>query len=557
MQSKWWQGLIAYQIYPKSFLDTNGDGVGDLPGILQKLDYIASLGVNVLWLSPVFQSPMVDNGYDISDYRKIDPLFGTNEDMDRLIAEADKRGIKILMDLVVNHTSDQHPWFQEAIRDPGSKYADYYIFEETEDGNPPNNLRAYFSTPAWTRVPGTNRWYFHAFAAEQPDLNWENPALRAEIADMVNWWLDKGLGGFRIDAISNIKKSPLVRAHRLFEADAPDGTAFIRDWVVNQPGITDFLSELADHTFRPHDSMTVAEADVPPDLLKAFIGPDGFFSMTFDFTYADIDERGLPPFSKPVFTLDDLRAALFKSQMHTQDVGGWAAPFLENHDQPRSLNKYIPAEDIGYASATMLATLLLTLRGTPFIYQGEELGMTNCPMELGEYDDLAVSNQYEDGLRRGHAHEWMLEYFNRRSRDNSRTPFQWNDGPNAGFTTGSPWLKVNPNYVAVNEEQQAGDPHSILSYYQRLIGLRRRSSVSDLLTYGTFEPVECGGTIIAYRRALKGRSVLVLLNFGSSRTDFNLSGREGLVFTNLEGTARKGHMLELLPYQAVLLTETE
>ncbi|MFT8887817.1 MAG: alpha-glucosidase [Ethanoligenens sp.] len=554
MQKKWWQSAIAYQIYPKSFLDTNGDGIGDLGGILQKLDYIASLGVNVIWLSPVFQSPMVDNGYDISDYRHIDPMFGTDEEMEYLIEQADKRGIKILMDLVVNHTSDQHPWFQEALRDPHSKYADYYLFRETDDGNPPNNLRNYFSTPAWTRVPHTNRWYFHAFAPEQPDLNWDNPAVRKEIADMVNWWLDKGLGGFRIDAISNIKKSPLALSRQTFEADAPDGTVLAKDWVANQPGIEVFLEELAARTFRPHNSMTVAEADVPPELLEAFIGPEGAFSMTFDFTYADIDIRDIPPYAAPTFTVADLRAAIFHSQLHAQKIGGWSAPFLENHDQPRSLDKYIPQNDIGYASATMLATLLLTLKGTPFIYQGEELGMTNCPMTLDEYDDLSVYAQNEQGLKWGFSAEWMLAYFNRRSRDNARTPFQWNSGPNAGFTTGKPWLKVNPNYTKINAKQQIDDPASVLNFYKRLLALRRGSTVSDILTYGNFEPLDCIGNIIAYRRTYENHSVLILLNFGGKPVDFKLPQQKELL-VNFDSLEWHDGLVTLMPYQAALLDE--
>ncbi len=551
METKWWQKSIVYQIYPRSFYDSNGDGIGDLNGIIEKLDYIRSLGVNMIWLCPIYRSPMVDNGYDISDYRHIDPSFGTDEEIEKLIREADKRGIGVLMDLVVNHTSDRHPWFQEALRDPKGEYADYYLFRETKNGKPPNNLRSYFGEPVWSRVPGTDRWYFHTYAAGQPDLNWDNPKVRGEIGRVVEWWLGKGAKGFRIDAIGNIKKSPEALSCRTFEADGPDGMAFVAPWVDIQPGVEDFLHELSDRVFCPSDCMTVAEVSVPKEKLARFIGPEGCFCMTFDFDYANLDERSVPAFEKPDFTVKEIRDLLFKDELDEQAAGGWSAPYFENHDQPRSLNKWVPEEDSGPTSAKMLATLLICLRGTPFLYQGEELGMTNCPMALDDFRDISARTQFRRGKEMGYSDEWMLEYLNRRCRDNSRTPFQWNREKNAGFTAGEPWLKVNPNYLEINAASEGRDPYSVLNYYRELIRLRTRSQISDILTYGAFEPVESDEDIVAYRRVFQGRTVLIVCHFGRGETFFRVS--DAIVLLANAALRRAENGLIFGPYEAAVL----
>jgi glycosidase len=558
MEKKWWQQAVVYQIYPKSFYDANGDGIGDLAGILQKLDYLKDLGVNVLWLCPVFCSPMDDNGYDISDYTQIDPRFGTNADMDRLIAEASARGMKILMDLVVNHTSDEHAWFQGALADPdpNGPYAGYYFFREGKDGNPPNNLRSFFGGSAWERIGETNRFYLHAFSKKQPDLNWENPVLRAEIYRMVNDWLDKGLGGFRIDAISNIKKNEAALARNKFPVDGEDGLCYLGKWIVNQPGIETFLSELTEKTFRPHDSMTVAEANVPQELLEKFIGDDGFFSMVFDFSYADLDVPATGEWFKPVpWTVAKLRSLIFRNQLNTQKIG-WGAPYLENHDQPRSLNKYIPASDIGYASTTMLASLYFMLRGTPFIYQGQELGMSNCRMRMDEYDDIATHDQFRRALLAGISEDHAMEFMYRRSRDNSRTPFHWDASENAGFTKGKPWLKVNPNYRTINVQAQMQAPQSVLAYYKKLIFLRQHSEWSDALTYGEFQPaLEAYETLIAYRRIASDKSVWVIHNFSAFPCEIEQEDVSGeMILSNLDVGARQGKWV-LQPYQSLILGE--
>ncbi len=510
----WWKEAVVYQIYPKSFQDSNGDGIGDLRGIIQRLDYLKNLGINVIWLCPVYQSPMDDGGYDISDYYHVHSMFGTDEDMDELIRKADELGIKILMDLVVNHTSDEHKWFQEALKNPDSKYADYYIFRETEDGNPPNNWRSYFGGPAWTKVEGTNRFYLHEFSEKQPDLNWENRELREEIYQMVNYWLDKGLGGFRIDAICNIKKR---LEFGTFQPDGEDGLRYIGDWVLNQPGIEVFLKELNERTFQLHNSMTVAEANVPEELLNQFIGEEGFFSMVFDFSYADIDVPDTGEWFRPrQFTISELRKNIFDSQKMVQEKG-WGAVYLENHDQNRSVNKYLPEKEINYYSKTMLASLFLFLRGTPFIYQGQEIGMENIRMDtIEDYDDIATHGQYHRALKAGLSEKEAFDIVAKRSRDNSRTPMQWNLSKNAGFSNAeATWMKVNPNFTKINVTcQQKTD--SVLRFYKKLIGLRQESKYSSVMVNGAFLPYEAedeDASVIAYQRILEKERLLVIHNF--------------------------------------------
>ena len=560
-KSDWWKHAVVYQIYPKSFQDSNGDGIGDLKGIISRLDYPKRLGVNVLWLCPVYQSPMDDGGYDISDYYHIHPMFGDDADMDELIRKADGMGIKILMDLVVNHTSDEHEWFQQALKDPDSKYADYYIFKETADGNPPNNWRSYFGEPAWTRVEGTNRFYLHEFSRKQPDLNWENEALREEIYRMVNYWLDKGLAGFRIDAIGNIKKR---LEYETFQPDGEDGLRYIGDWVLNQPGIEVFLQELNERTFRPHNSMTVAEANVPEELLNLFIGEEGFFSMVFDFSYTDIDVPATGEWFRPRdFTVEELRKAIFSSQRMVQEKG-WGALYLENHDQNRSVNKYIPEEEIGYHSKTMLASLFFFLRGTPFIYQGQEIGMENIRMaSIDDYDDIATRGQYARAMNAGLDKETAFDIVAKRSRDNSRTPMQWDSGKNAGFSSADrTWIRVNPNYKSINAADQE-HPDSVLSFYRELIRLRKDSKYSDIIISGEFLPYESEDPcVIAYQRSTAHERLLVIHNFQNRQSAIRLpKGHLKTVTGNFpDNHTQKDtpqRLYRLLPYECIALYMNE
>lgn len=525
MKEQWWKNSVVYQIYPKSFQDSNGDGIGDLQGIIQRLPYLKDLGVDVIWLSPVYQSPMKDGGYDISDYKAIDPQFGDMRDMDELIARAESLGIKILMDLVVNHTSSEHRWFQQSLKDPKSKYRNYYIFREGVDGRPPNNWRSYFGGSAWEAVPGEeNLFYLHVFAKEQPDLNWENPEVREEILSMINWWLDKGLGGFRIDAILNLKKRI---EYGQFTPDGEDGLVYVGDWVLNQPGIEVWLRELDERAFRPHNSFTVAEADVPNDRLAEYIGENGFFRTVFDFSYTDIDVPRTGEWHKQAaWTVADLREAIFHSELVTQKVG-WGARYLENHDQPRSPNKYIPADAINDRSKKLLATLYMMLRGTPFIYQGQEIGMENIRMDsLEDYNDIASLDQYHRAVASGISPEDALEGLFKRSRDNARTPMQWSAGKNAGFSTAAKtWLKVNSNYPLLNAEREEQDPHSVLNYYKQLIALRK-GPYGEIAVYGRFVPVPCeSDSLIVYKRLLEdGRELLTAVNLSRNQAAFPIDG---------------------------------
>ncbi|MCK1991049.1 alpha-glucosidase [Peribacillus muralis] len=552
MNFQWWKEAICYQIYPKSFYDSNGDGIGDLQGIIEKLDYIKDLGVNVIWLCPVYKSPMDDNGYDISDFYHIDPQFGTDDDMDKLIFEADKRGMKILMDLVINHTSDEHEWFEKALEDPNSKYADYYIFREGKDGNPPNNWRSYFGGSAWEQIGNSNRYYLHAFSKKQPDLNWEISELREELYEMVNFWLDKGLAGFRVDAICNIKKT---FCDGIFPTDGEDGLCFIGNWILNQEGIEEFLTGLNEKTFKPHNSMTVAESDVPKELLEKFIGEDGYFSMVFDFSYTDLDVPSTGEWFKPVnWSVREMRDKIFQSQLETQKIG-WGAVYLENHDQPRSLNKYIPSDDIGFESATMLATMYFLLRGTPFIYQGQELGMSNCRMDsMSEYDDIATHDQYHRAILSGLSEQQAMEQMYRRSRDNSRTPFQWDHTKNGGFSTGNPWLKVNDNYTSTNVNQQIQDSTSVWSYYKMLIDLRNDSEYRKAIIYGEFLPCYTQyDSIVAYKRVTNEASVLIISNFSSQDCEVTIEEDvKGQILSNYEGQSYRGDLYNFRPYESVV-----
>lgn len=559
MEKKWWHKSVMYQIYPKSFFDTNADGFGDLQGVTQKLDYLQDLGVNGIWLNPVYCSPMDDGGYDISDYEQIDSMFGSNKDMDELLDKAQKKGIKILMDLVINHSSDEHEWFQKALKDPTCEEASYYIFIPGKNGKAPNNWRSYFGGSAWEKVKGTDLYYLHAFSKKQPDLNWENPKLRQKLYDMMNRWMDKGIAGFRVDAICNIKKPDLTTCYKEYEPDGPDGLSSIGKWILNLPGILDFLHEMKQKTIDKHDGVTVAEAVVPNDQLAGYIGENGVFSMSFNFDYADLDipENGVwyEPYA---WTVPEFKEKLFAWQEKSQELG-WAAPYFENHDQPRSLNKYIPKDQIGFASASTLATLLLTLRGTPFIYQGEEIGMTNIPLKsIEQYNDINTKDMYKRALEKGFTPKQTMQFIYNRSRDNSRTPFQWDNTEHAGFTKGTPWFPVNPNYTEINAKAQKEDPHSLFNFYKSLIFLHQKSKYSDILSYGNFEKIETDNNIIAFRRALNNKSVYIACNFGNKEESLpqNLSIKN-IISNNLSSFELVNGTSVLQPWQSIIVAETE
>ena len=513
IQKKWWHDKVAYQIYPKSFMDSNGDGIGDLRGIIGKLDYLKELGIDMIWISPIYQSPFIDQGYDISDYYKIAEEFGTMEEFDLLLEEAKKREIQIVMDLVINHCSSKHEWFQKALDDPAGEYAEYFYFVKGKDGNPPSNYRSYFGGSTWEKVPGTDKYYLHMFAKEQPDLNWENPKVRKELFDMVNWWLDKGIGGFRIDAIINIKKD---LAFPDFEPDGPDGMCRATKMVEEVDGIGKFLGELKRETFAKYDAFTVGEVfNMKEEELEEFVGEDGYFSTMFDFQPHILTSSENGWYDTREVDFLKWKAAIFSSQVECQDRV-FLANIIENHDEPRGASRYLPEHARNPQGVKMLGTVSILLRGIPFIYQGQEIGMTNCRREdIHDYDDIDTYHQYQVALDAGLSKEEALDACYRFSRDNARTPMQWNAEKNVGFTMGKPWLAVNENYREINVEDQEKDPNSVLNYYKRLIRLRKDSEWKEVFVYGNFLPMyEKDEQIFAYARKAGENTAVVLANFG-------------------------------------------
>ena len=520
MQKKWWHDKVAYQIYPKSFCDTNGDGIGDLRGIISKLDYLKELGVDIIWLSPIYKSPFVDQGYDISDYYAIAEEFGTMEEFDELLAEAKKRDMYLIMDLVVNHCSDKHEWFQKALADPDGPYADYFYFRKGKNGNPPSNYRSYFGGNCWEPVPGSDKYYFHMFAKEQPDLNWENPKLREEIYRMINWWLDKGLAGFRIDAIINIKKD---LAFPDMEPDGDDGLASCWRMVENVEGVDELLEDLKNHTFAKKDAFTVGEVfNIGVEDLPDFIGENGHFSTIFDFSAHMLSDGEHGWYDAPPISFDAWKKAITDSQMRVQNVG-FEANIIENHDEPRGVSRFLPDYAHNADGAKMLGTVSVLLRGIPFIYQGQEIGMQNARFNsVDEFDDISTKDQYRMAREAGLSDAEALAVCSTMSRDNARTPMQWKDAPQAGFTSGTPWLKVNDNYPVINVEKEEGQPDSVLHYYRELIALRKSGEYRELFTYGKFEPAyENADHVMAYYRILQGRRVLVAANFGTDTIELD------------------------------------
>lgn len=520
MQKKWWHDKVAYQIYPKSFCDTNGDGIGDLRGIISKLDYLKELGVDIIWLSPIYKSPFVDQGYDISDYYAIAEEFGTMEEFDELLAEAKKRDMYLIMDLVVNHCSDKHEWFQKALADPDGPYADYFYFRKGKNGNPPSNYRSYFGGNCWEPVPGSDKYYFHMFAKEQPDLNWENPKLREEIYRMINWWLDKGLAGFRIDAIINIKKD---LAFPDMEPDGDDGLASCWRMVENVEGVDALLEDLKNHTFAKKDAFTVGEVfNIGVEDLPDFIGENGHFSTIFDFSAHILSDGEHGWYDAPPISFDAWKKAITDSQMRVQNVG-FEANIIENHDEPRGVSRFLPDYAQNADGAKMLGTVSVLLRGIPFIYQGQEIGMQNARWNsVDEFDDISTKDQYRMAREAGLSDAEALAVCSVMSRDNARTPMQWKDAPQAGFTLGTPWLKVNDNYPVINVEKEEGQLDSVLHYYRKLIALRKSGEYRELFTYGKFEPAyENADHVMAYYRILQGRRVLVAANFGTDTIELD------------------------------------
>ena len=531
LDKKWWKKEVGYQIYPRSFYDSNNDGIGDLNGITEKLDYLKNLGIMLIWVCPIFKSPMDDNGYDISDYYDVNPEFGTKEDLEKLIAETEKRGIKVILDLVINHTSDEHEWFLEALKNPESKYRNYYIFKRGENGLPPTNWRSHFGGSAWEKVEGeadengNEMYYLHLFTKKQPDLNWENPEVRKELYKMVNYWLEKGIAGFRVDAINSIKKDA---GYLDLPVDGADGMAYNVEYTLNQPGIEEFLSELAKETFKKYNAMTVAETPMLEyERYNDFIGDDGFFTMIFDFSYTDLDmTKGGFYYSLRDIPTIELRDAIFESQL-TQQKYGWGAPFFENHDLPRSLNKFF-GEKANETNAKLLANVFFFLRGTPFIYQGQEIGMDNFVRnDISEFDDIASKDQYQRALGEGFSSEEALYFVNKRSRDNSRTPMQWDNSKNAGFSkdeNSKSWIKLTGSQATTNVADQINEKNSIFSHYKKMIDLRQNGKYSDCLTFGDFISVPLENEkIIAYVRKYKNQKVLCISNFSELKQEVKLS----------------------------------
>lgn len=529
---KWWKKAVVYQIYPKSFQDSNGDGFGDLQGIIKRLDYLETLGINAIWLSPVFKSPQADNGYDISDYRDIDPTFGSLDDMEELINEAKKHNIRIMMDLVLNHSSNEHRWFKEAKKSKDNPYHDYYIWRDGEEGVPPSDMKAVFGGSAWEYVPEIGQYYFHQFLPEQPDLNWENPKVRRAIYDMILWWMDKGVGGFRLDVIDQIAKEPDKRI------------------TINGPRLQEYFKELSKETFQKGDLITVGEAwGADTERAKLYSNPDGSeFSMVFQFEHIGLDQKeGGEKWDLAPLPFKKLKKIMAHWQNELYNCG-WNSLFWDNHDLPRIVSRWGNDREYRVESAKMLAILLHGMQGTPYIYQGEELGMTNVQYDIEDYKDCEIINMYHERLEKGYSKDEIMKSIYAKGRDNARTPMQWDDSANAGFTTGTPWIKVNDNYDKINAKLQVDDPDSIFSCYKKLVQLRKDYPV---FVDGKFTLLlEDDENIFAYSRKNEENTMLVVCNFFDKEIPMPLAkeceGMEVLI-SNYKDTS---DMSVLRPYEA-------
>ena len=555
MEKDWWKGKVAYQIYPKSFKDSNGDGIGDLKGITQKLDYLEKLGIDILWLSPIYKSPFIDQGYDISDYYAIDPLFGTMEDMEELIAEGKKRGISIIMDLVVNHCSSHHEWFQKALADPDGPYADYFYFIESD--KEPNNWESYFGGSVWEPVPGTNKYYLHSFHKDQPDLNWQNPVLREEIYTMINWWLDKGIAGFRIDAIINIKKDLEWRS---LPSDRANGLVPVPESLVNAQPIEPFLQELKEQTFAKYNAFTVGEVfNETDEELHFFIGKDGVFSSIFDFKQTMLGQEGKGWFDHTLPTADELKESIFQAHERADSIGVLST-IIENHDEPRGVSHYIAEGPVNDTSKKALGTIQVLRKGIPFIYQGQEIGMENQVFEsVEDFDDIATINGYHVAKEAGLSEEEALASIAKYSRDNARTPMQWTAEPGLGFSDGPAWLiSPKPDY-SINVEDQEKDPDSILNYYRQLTALYRHPLYGNTIRFGDMVPAyRDRENIIAFERRGDKR-LLIVSNFQNRQASLDLPAPiETVILNNVTGLFQEGdQVLELAPYQTIVLELAE
>lgn len=529
---KWWKKAVVYQIYPKSFQDSNGDGFGDLQGIIKRLDYLETLGINAIWLSPVFKSPQADNGYDISDYRDIDPTFGSLDDMEELINEAKKHNIRIMMDLVLNHSSNEHRWFKEAKKSKDNPYHDYYIWRDGDEGVPPSDMKACFGGSAWEYVPEIGRYYFHQFLPEQPDLNWENPKVRRAIYDMILWWMDKGVGGFRLDVIDQIAKEPDKRI------------------TINGPRLQEYFKELSRETFQKGDLITVGEAwGADTERAKLYSNPDGSeFSMVFQFEHIGLDQKeGGEKWDLAPLPFKKLKKIMAHWQNELYNCG-WNSLFWDNHDLPRIVSRWGNDREYRVESAKMLAILLHGMQGTPYIYQGEELGMTNVQYDIEDYKDCEIINMYHERLEKGYSKDEIMKSIYAKGRDNARTPMQWDDSANAGFTTGTPWIKVNDNYDKINAKSQVNDPDSIFSCYKKLVQLRKDYPV---FVDGKFTLLlEDDENIFAYSRKNEEKPMIVVCNFFDKEIPMPLAkeceGMEVLI-SNYKDTS---DMSVLRPYEA-------
>lgn len=549
---KWWQKTVVYQVYPKSFLDTTGNGQGDIPGITKKLDYLKSLGVGAIWLTPVYPSPMIDNGYDIANYTEIDPSYGTMEDMENLISEADKRGIKIVMDLVYNHTSDQHDWFKKSKISRDNEKSDWYIWRDAKaDGSAPTNWRSIFGDSAWTWCEERKQFYLHTFAKEQPDLNWENPSVRQALYDSANFWLDKGVGGFRIDAIVYIKKPKNFVDGK---PDSADGMINIHSMIANTDGILDFLREFKEKVFDGKNIFTVAEANcISPSQLKDWVGDTGIFDMLFEFNHTSLEFTNGEIWSKATGyrpeIIPELKKCLSESQKATAK-NGWYPIYFENHDQPRCTRHFFPDDSNNFITAKTLATVLMTLRGTPFIFEGQELGMDNVAWDsIEKYNDISSHGQYKIARNEGKSDEEAMKIVHRYSRDNARTPMQWTTEKNAGFSSGKSWLPVHEDFKNCCVEVEENDKNSVLNFYRKLANLRYSEKYSEILQQGDYQEIFLDKMIFSFSRNFEGNKIVTISNFSGEKISYDLPeiSQAKILISTQEGTEKN----ILRPYEAV------
>jgi oligo-1,6-glucosidase len=552
MQKRWWKEGVVYQIYPRSFKDSNRDGIGDLRGIIQKLDYLKELGVDILWLCPIYKSPNDDNGYDISDYRKVIEEFGSQHDFEDLLAEMHKRGLKLLMDLVVNHTSDEHQWFIESKSSKDNPYRDYYIWKDGEKGNPPNNWGSFFSGSAWKYDETTKQYFLHLFSTKQPDLNWENEKVRAEIYAMMKFWLDKGIDGFRMDVINLISKVPGLPQGEKGEKDLY-GNGFPH--TANGPRVHEYLQEMNREVLSKYDIMTVGEAPgVDPETAKAYVNEDrNELNMLFQFEHMGIDAGPGGKFDVQPWKLTTFKKIMFKWYVGLKKKG-WNSLYLNNHDQPRMLSRFGNVTKYRVESAKMLATFLHTWQGTPYIYQGEEIGMTNVQFkDISEYKDIETLNMYKEKIEQGVHKDVLMNAIYAIGRDNARTPVQWDASKNAGFSEETPWITVNSNYEEINVENALKDKNSIFYYYQKLIKLRKEN---EIIVYGDLKLLyEEDENILSYIRTYKDEKLLVIINFFEKEVEFKLTEEikykeAELLISNYEVENNEFTNIHLRPYEA-------